>query len=94
MGPFGTLCPADPTGPAVMTQWVNLYINYLYTTIVRDLIVPPPVFPQRGVLVDERRGGGVGTRACVGASSSGAVQNHVSTNAGGLSAVRGALNAQ
>ena len=47
------LQPADPAGRAVMTQWVSAYIDYLYPTIVRGLIVPRLVFPQRGVPVDE-----------------------------------------
>jgi glutathione S-transferase len=36
-----------------MTQWVSAYIDYLYPTIVRGLIVPRLVFPMRGVPVDE-----------------------------------------
>ena len=38
---------------ARMTQWVSSYLNYMYVTIVRGLIVPCLVFPQRGVSVDE-----------------------------------------
>ena len=47
------LQPADPAARAVMTQWVSAYIDYLYPTIVRGLIDPRLVFPQRGVPVDE-----------------------------------------
>ncbi len=47
------LQPADPTGRARMTQWVSAFVDYLYPTIVRGLIIPRLVFPQRGVQVDE-----------------------------------------
>ena len=45
--------PADAPARARMTQWVSAYIDYLYPTIVRGLIVPRLVFPMRGVPVDE-----------------------------------------
>jgi len=47
------LQPADPAGRARMTQWVSAFVDYLYPTIVRGLIIPRLVFPQRGVQVDE-----------------------------------------
>lgn len=47
------LQPADPAARAIMTQWVSACLDYLYPTIVRGLIVPRLVFPQRGVAVDE-----------------------------------------
>ena len=47
------LQPADMATRARMTQWVSAYVDYMYATIVRGLIVPRLVFPQRGVPVDE-----------------------------------------
>lgn len=47
------LQPADFVARARMTQWVSAYIDYLYPTIARGLIVPRLVYPQRGVPVDE-----------------------------------------
>lgn len=47
------LQPADLAARARMSQWVSAYIDYMYATIVRGLIVPRLVFPQRGVPVDE-----------------------------------------
>jgi glutathione S-transferase len=47
------LQPSDAAARARMTQWVSAYIDYLYPTIVRGLIVPRLVYPQRGVPVDE-----------------------------------------
>ncbi len=47
------LQPADLATRAQMTQWVSAYVDYMYATIVRGLIVPRLVYPQRGVPVDE-----------------------------------------
>ena len=47
------LQPADKATRARMTQWVSAYVDHMYATIVRGLIVPRLVFPQRGVPVDE-----------------------------------------
>ena len=47
------LQPSDPVGRAVMTQWVSAFIDYMYGTIVRGLIMPRLVYPQRGQPVDE-----------------------------------------
>jgi len=47
------LQPDDPAGRAVMTQWVTAMIDYIYPAVVRGLIVPRLVFPQRGQAVDE-----------------------------------------
>ena len=47
------LQPAAPAARARMTQWVSVYVDYLYVTIVRGLIVPRLVYPMRGVPVDE-----------------------------------------
>ena len=47
------LQPADMATRAFMTQWVSAYVDYMYATIVRGLIVPRLVFPQRGIPVDE-----------------------------------------
>lgn len=47
------LQPDSAAGRAVMTQWVSAMIDYIYPTVVRGLIVPRLVFPQRGVPVDE-----------------------------------------
>ena len=47
------LQPADMATRARMTQWVSAYVDYMYATIGRGLIVPRLVFPQRGVPVDE-----------------------------------------
>ncbi len=47
------LQPADPADRARMSQWVSAYVDYMYTTIVRGLIIPRLLYPQRGIEVDE-----------------------------------------
>ncbi len=47
------LQPADAAARRRMTQWVSVYVDYMYPTIVGGLIVPRLLYPQRGVAVDE-----------------------------------------
>ncbi len=47
------LQPADAKGRAVMTEWISAVLDYAYPAIVRGLILPRPVFPRRGVPVDD-----------------------------------------
>lgn len=47
------LQPRDAAQRAVMTQWVSAFVDYVYGTVVRGLIMPRLVYPQRGQPVDE-----------------------------------------
>lgn len=47
------LQPGDPAARAAMSQWVTALIDYVYPSVVRGLILPRLVYPQRGTPVDE-----------------------------------------
>jgi glutathione S-transferase len=47
------LQPSDTAARAVMTQWATALIDYVYPSVVRGLILPRLVYPQRGTPVDE-----------------------------------------
>ena len=49
------LQPADPAGRAVMSQWISVYLDYLYRALVVEIVIQRVVVPMRGGTVDEAR---------------------------------------
>ncbi len=47
------LQPDDVEMRAVMTQWLSATLDYYYPTMVRGLVIPRLVHPQRGIEPDE-----------------------------------------
>jgi len=47
------LQPEDTAGRARMTQWCSAYIDYLYPTLVRGIVIQRVVVPMRGGQTDE-----------------------------------------
>jgi len=47
------LQPDDTAGRARMTQWCSAYIDYLYPTLVRGIVIQRVVVPMRGGQTDE-----------------------------------------
>ncbi len=47
------LQPSEPRGRARMNQWISAANDYYYATMIRGLVLPRLVYPQRGQAVDE-----------------------------------------